>query len=835
MKRETEKPSFFQRLATVIVDKRNLIFFLYACALIFCLFSRNWVSVCNDITEYLPETTETRRGLTLMEDEFTTFGTARVMVSHVTYEIAADLAAQMEQIDGVTSAAFGGSNAGGDTEDSEPETPEDIAAYFKGADALISVTFDGEESDAISIAALSAIRELLEPYDYYIDSAVGSSQADSLASEMGIILAVAAVIIVLVLLLTSRSYAEIPVLLITFIVAALLNLGTNFIFEEISFVSNSVTVVLQLALAIDYAIIMLHRFLEEREHAEERTACIAAVAAAIPAISASSLTTISGLAAMMFMQFRIGFDMGIVLIKAILFSMLSVFTLMPGLLMLFSKAMAKTQHRSFIPQIDRWGKLSLKLRYVGVPLFAVAIAAGFLLSNQCPYVYGYSQIKTARQNETQIAEEKVNDTFGAQNVMALIVPKGDYASEKALLARLETYDQVDYAMGLSNVEVMDGYMLTDTLTPRQFAEMTDLDYALVKLVYTAYAAEGEEYGRIVGGVEDYAVPLMDMFFFVYDKAEEGYVSLDEEQKADLDDLYEQLTDAQAQLLGENYTRMLVSLNLPEEGQETFDFLQVIHQEAERYYDPDQVYLIGDSTSDYDLSVSFAGDNIMISVLSVVFVIIVLLFTFQSVGLPLLLILVIQGSIWINFSFPGVTQQPIFFMSYLVVTSIQMGANIDYAIVISSWYNELKATMPRREAIVQALNLSFPTVLTSGSILSAAGFLIARITTEPAIVGIGACLCRGTLISMFLVMFILPQILYLGDTIVEKTRFNIKVPEVSRAQASGIVYVNGRVRGRVSGTVDANIHGIIRGDVSGILETGSYQTEEVPKTDEAKDQ
>ena len=174
----------------------------------------------------------------------------------------------------------------------------------------------------------------------------------------------------------------------------------------------------------------------------------------------------------------------------------------------------------------------------------------------------------------------------------------------------------------------------------------------------------------------------------------------------------------------------------------------------------------------------------------------LLFTFQSVGLPILLILVIQGSIWINFSFPGVTGQPIFFMSYLVVTSIQMGANIDYAIVISSWYNELKENMSRREAIFQALNLSFPTVLTSGSILSAAGFLIAQITTEPAIVGIGECLCRGTLISMFLVMFILPQILYLGDKIVEKTRFNIKVPEVSRS-ASGAVYVNGRVRGRVS--------------------------------------
>lgn len=835
MSKDTGTTSFFEKLATFIVDKRNLIFFLYACALIFCLFSRNWVSVCNDITEYLPESTETRQGLTLMEEEFTTFATARVMVSHVTYEMAEDLAEQMEQIEGVSSAAFGSSDVGADTEeDSEPETPEDIAEYFKGADALISVTFDGEEEDEVSLAALSAIRELLEPYDFYIDSAVGNSQAASLANEMGIILAVAAVIIVLVLLLTSRSYAEIPVLLLTFVAAAVLNLGTNFIFGEISFVSNSVTVVLQLALAIDYAIIMLHRFLEEREYAGDREACIAAVSASIPSICASSLTTISGLAAMTFMQFQIGFDMGIVLIKAILFSMLSVFTLMPGLLMLFSKAMEKTQHRSFIPKIDRWGKLTLKLRYVGAPLFAVAVVAGFLLSNQCPYVYGYSQIETARQNETQIAEQRVNETFGTQNIMALLVPKGDYASEKALLNRLETYDQVDYAMGLSNVEVMDGYTLTDALTPRQFSEMTDLDYELVCLVYAAYAAEQEEYGRIVGGLDDYAVPLMDMFFFAYDKVEEGYVNLDEEQQADLDDLYVQLSDAQEQLLGENYTRMLVSLNLPEEGEETFAFLQTIHQEAERYYDAGSVYLVGDSTSDYDLSVSFARDNVMISVLSVVFVIIVLLFTFQSVGLPLLLILVIQGSIWINFSFPGITQQPIFFMSYLVVTSIQMGANIDYAIVISSWYNELKGRMSRREAVIQALNLSFPTVLTSGSILSAAGFLIGRITTEPAIVGIGECLCRGTLISMFLVMFILPQILFLGDQVVERTRFNLKVPEVGRT-VHGTVYVNGRVRGRISGVVDAHIQGVIYGDVSGMLETGNYQNKEASKDNETEHQ
>ena len=206
MSKETDKPSFFEKLATLIVDKRNLIFFLYACALIFCLFSRNWVKVCNDITEYLPDTTETRQGLTLMDQEFVTFGTARVMVSHVTYDIAEDLAEQIGEIEGVTSATLGESTGG--AEEDSAQTPEEIDAYFKGADALISVTFDGEADDPGSLAAMASIRELLTPYDFYIDSAVGDSQADALAKEMVIILAVAAVIIVLVLLLTSRSYAE---------------------------------------------------------------------------------------------------------------------------------------------------------------------------------------------------------------------------------------------------------------------------------------------------------------------------------------------------------------------------------------------------------------------------------------------------------------------------------------------------------------------------------------------------------------------------------------------------------------------------------------------------
>ena len=825
MSSQPGKTSFFEKLATFIVDKRNLIFFLYAIAIAASLVTQNWVRVCDDLTEYLPESTETRRGLDIMNEEMQTYATARVMVSNTTYDMARYLADRIEDMDGISSVDFWDAAPKDEDEAVMPSTAnKTMEDYIKGTDALITVTFQGEEEDQNTLNAMDALKEFLAPYDAYISSDVGYALSDTLEDEMGIILAVAAVIIILVLLLTSRSYAELPVLLLTYIAAALLNKGTNFIFGEISFVSNSVTVVLQLALAIDYSIILLHRFLEEREQApDDRSACIAAVSAAIPSISASSLTTISGLAAMMFMQFQIGFDMGMVLIKAICFSMLAVFTLMPGLLMVFSRAMERTRHKNFVPQIDRWGKLVLKLRYVGVPVFAVCLAAAFFLSNQCPYVYGNNSVMTVRRNDHQVAMDKVNGTFGTENIMALLVPKGDSDKEKALLAQLETYDEVDYAMGLSNIEAKDGCCLTDELTPRQFAEMTDMDYGEICLLYAAYAADGENYGRIVGGIDEYAVPLMDMFFFLCDEKEEGYVDLDEETEQDLDDMYQQLTDAQNQMLGERYTRIVLSLNLPEEGDETFAFLDTLHQTAGQYYDRNDLFLVGDSTSDYDQSTSFARDNVMISVLSVVFVILVLLFTFLSVGLPVLLILVIQGSIWINFSFPTLTDTNIFFMSYLIVTSIQMGANIDYAIVISTWYSERKTELPPEQAIVKALDLAFPTVLTSGSILSAAGFLIGQITTEPSIVGIGQCLSRGTLISMFLVMFVLPQILLLGDKLVEKTTFHLKSPARSAPRRlGGVVYINGRVRGRISGVVDAEIHGVIHGDVSAKMESGSYQ-------------
>lgn len=813
MEEKKDDRSFMLKLATFIVDKRNGVFLAFIGMLIFCVFAQNWVAVCDDITQYLPGESETRQGLTLMENEVTTYASARVMISNITRERAAALAEELEGIKGISAAAFIEEN------EDDPPDAEAIAEHYVSASALIDVTFEGEEGDEICEAAMAELKERLAGYDLYISSPVGNSEAELLDAEMNIVMVVAVVIIVSVLLFTSRTYMEIPVLLMTFGSAAMINKGTNFLMGEISYITDSVAVVLQLALAIDYAIILCHRYTEEREQLDAHDAVVTALSKAIPEISASSLTTVSGLVAMMFMQFGIGRDMGIVLVKAILCSLLAVFTLMPGLLMLFSKQIDRSHHRSFVPKIDRWGRVVLKTRFILPPVFVFLMIGGFHFSNCCPYVYGESTLSTARQNEVQIAEKKVNTTFGTNNVMALLVPAGDYEKEGRLLRELDAREEADYVMGLANIEAMDGYVLTDRLSPRQFAELTDVDIEAARLLYSAYAVDREEYGRIVSSIDNYDVPLIDMFLFLYDKKEEGYVQLDADTESEIDDLYEQLSDAKLQLQGENYTRLLISLALPEESPETFDFLQEIHRIAAKYYDG--AYLVGDSTSDYDLSTSFSRDNIVISVLSALFVIIVLLFTFQSAGLPVLLIAVIQSSVWINFSFPYLTGSNLFFLSYLIVSSIQMGANIDYAIVISNRYMELKKEMPIREAIVETLNQAFPTIVTSGTILTAAGLLIGQLSSNPAISSIGICLGRGTIISILLVMSVLPQILLLGDTIIERTAFTLKKPDIVQT-GTGALRLNGHVRGYMQGVVNAEIHGSIQGRVSAVVDVGAME-------------
>ena len=795
------------RMATFIVDKRNLFFLITIILLIFSVFSRNWVEVEDDLTFYLPENAETKQALNIMEKQFTTYGTAEVMVDNITYEDAEVLSEKLLQVEGVQSLTF-------------DQTEE----HYHNAAALYTITFDHDEDDEACLDALDAVKEELADYDLYLSTELGNTLAETIDREVSVIMIYVAVIVVAVLTLTSQTYGEIPVLLLTFVTAMLINQGTNFLLGKISFVSSSVTSILQLALSLDYAIILSNRFKEEHRTLPIREAAIAALSKAIPEIGASSLTTIGGLAAMVFMQFKIGSDMGICLIKSILFALLSVFIVMPGLLVLLGPLIEKTEHKSFIPKISFVGEFDYKTRKIVPVVFLILITGGYFLSAHCPYAYGYGTLTTPKLNETQIAENKIADNFNESNMLALVVPAGDHEKEAAMLRELESRDEIDHTMGLSNVEAMDGYMLADKLTPRQFSELADLDYEMAEVLYAAYATDRGEYAKLMGNISSYKIPLMDIFLFVCDQLDAGAVTLDEDQTETLEEARGQIESAKAQLQGEDYSRMLLYLTLPESGTETYAFIDTIHTIAESYYPDGEVYVAGNSNNEYDFEKSFSRDNTVVSIVSLLIVLVVLLFTFRSAGMPLLLILVIQGSIWLNFSIPAVTGKGLFFMSYLVVSSIQMGANIDYAIVIASRYQEVKNKMDRREAIIETINFAFPTVLTSGTILTVAGTLIGQMTSEAAIVGIGQSLGRGTIISMILVLFVLPQILLAGGKFVEKTAFD--VPNVIRkTDTSGRVFVDGLVSGEIHGNVSGIMRANIEGDVNLNVISGSAVQQE----------
>ena len=803
MDQEKHTETFMTKLSRFIVDKRKAFYLVFLAAFLFCAASINKVEINNDITSYLPPETETRRGLTLMDEEFVTLGSAEVMVSNIPLDTAWDLSHKLEILPGVSGVTF-------------DETDD----HYHDSAALFTVTFDAPEDDPEAVTALQAVQDALEGYDVYVSTQVGRDESASLQKEMTVILAIAAAVIVVVLLFTSKSYMEVPVYLIVFSAAAVLNMGTNFIFGTISFITNSIAVVLQLALAIDYAIIFCHRYMEERDNGlDPREADIAALSKAIVEISSSSLTTISGLVALMLMQLRIGFDMGIVLAKGIVCSMLCVFLLMPGLLMLFSGPIERTRHKNLVPNIDFWGRWMVKLRYVLPALFLVVLAVSAVLSSRCDYVFDSNDSDFHNKPDWKVAAEKVSATFGEKNTIAVLVPRGDYEKEGTVLRQVEALEPVTSATGLANIQVEDGRMLTDALTPRQFSELAGVDIELCRLLYQAYGLSVEEYGAIFQNPDDYAVPLIDVFEFLLEQKDKGVVNLTGEQAEKVEDLREELDLGLKQLRGEHWSRLVFVADLPTEGEETYALLDQIRAIAQAQYG-DDVLLVGNSTNAFDLASSFSGDNLKISVLTALFVMVILLFTFKSAGLPVLLVLTIQGSIWINFSVPVLTGTNLFFLGYLVVSSIQMGATIDYAIVITNRYLELKGAMDRKAAAVAALSQSFPTVLTSGTIMAVAGFLIGGISTDATIGSVGESLGRGTVTSILLVMTVLPQILLLGDTLIERTAITLNRDRKQRFN-QGTMRLDGHVRGHVAGFVDGEFKGVIHGSVDALIES-KYQ-------------
>ena len=834
MKQESQAPaSFMERLASLIVDRRNAFLAIFFVLILYAALSVSKVHVNDEITDYLAEDSETRQGLAVMEEEFTTFGSAQILIANIPYDRALELARELEEIRGISAVQFY------DAQDDAYEK-ENLEDYYKDAAALFTVTFEEPEETPLSQQAIAQLRSRLEGYDAYFYTTVDKDDSAALQQEMGVIMCLAVLVIVVVLLFTSQTFIEVAIFLITFATAAVLNLGTNYWFPQVSFITNSVCSVLQLAMAIDYAIILFHRYMEEKALSPSREALVTALSKAIPEIASSSLTTVSGMLALVFMQFGIGPDLGWAMVKAILISLLTVFFFMPGLICLFDPLIEKTAHRSFVPSISLWGRAILKLRWVLAPLAAILIGAGCYFSYQCPYLYDLNSVETKKMDEYRASKMRIEQTFSVDNTMALILPAGDYQKEAQVIRQLEQLPGVDSAMGLASIEIDEeqGYTLVDSLRPLEFSDVAGLDVGTAELLYLYYAVDQEEYGALLSGVDEYRVPIIRMVDFIYDQKENKGLKLDEDLSTDIDDIHAAIRDAREQLEGEQHSRIVLSLDVPTEGEETFRLIDEIHSIALDCYPgyESDIFLVGDSTSAYELSQAFQRDNAVISVLTVLFVGVILFFTFQSASLPFLLCLVIQGSVWINFSLPVFHGSAMYFLSYLVVSSIQMGATIDYAIVITSRYIALrKEGAARDKAVTEALNQAFPTVVTSGTILCSAGFLVGKISSNSAISSLGSALGSGTLISIILVMTVLPAFLVLGDSFIRRTSFALPHPKGEPAhqvrKSQDAVRVDGQVSGWFSGWIDAQVSGKLRGEMDFTLKSGRQDAPSAKREEE----
>ena len=563
LKNIPQKDGIMKVIAKSIVKYRFFIMAVFLAAALYCGMSISKVKVNEDITAFLPEDTETRQGLTVMEDEFITYGTADIMVSNITYETAEKLAEHIGNMEHVTTV-----------------TLDDSPSHYVNSSALLSVSFDGTSDNEKIIYALSQIKDSLKDYDVYISSEIGENYSAQVAEEMGGVLLLAVSVIVFVLLFTSRSYFEVVIFGIVFIFAAVLNMGTNYLLGTISSITNSIAVILQLALAIDYSIILIHRYQDEvMKQPTEKDALIEALSKGIIEISSSSLTTISGLLALTLMHFRLGYDLGVVLTKGIIFSILSVLLLMPGLILMFPKMLKRTAHRNHVPNIELWGRFLTKSKYCFVWVFVVIIPLSIYFSSKTNYAFADSTINELIYSESRATMHKITDTFDDSTQIALIVPNGNYEAEKSIIKEIEKMDNVKTITGLANIESEKGKVLTDKYTPRMFAELLDMDLEETTLLYQAYGVEHHQYQGIFKSAEDYEVPLIDMFLYVFDKSDEGIINLDSDKKEKMDSLRNSLMLGIDQLQGENYDRIIISASVPVEGKTSTALVDAIRETA----------------------------------------------------------------------------------------------------------------------------------------------------------------------------------------------------------------------------------------------------------------
>lgn len=675
-----------ERLVNGILKYKKSILVFFILATVISLFTSSMVNINYNIMDYLPEEAPSTKALDVMNEEYDKgAANVRVVLKDVSIVDALKYKEKIKKVDGVDDIQWL-DDVVNIKEPLELQNQDTIESWYKNNEALFSITVNEDKEES----AIDEIGEIIGENGMISGSAVNIVFAqETTEKELIKMMVILIPIILIILFLTTSSWFEPVLFLSTIGIAIIINSGTNLILGEISFVTKAAGSILQLAVSMDYSIFLLHRFSEFRnEGLAVKEAMKEAILKSVSSILSSGLTTVVGFAALIVMKFKIGPDMGFVMLKAICLSLISVLVLLPVLALYCYKLIDKTQHKSFMPKFNKFAKVSYKFRHISIILFLLLLIPCFLAQQNNSFSYGASEIY---DESTKIGHDTaaINKEFGKTNPLVLMVPKGDLVSERALCDELENIDKI-----------------------------TSI---------TSYA-------ETVG------------------------ITIPTEYVPD---------DTLSQLISDNYSRFIIVANVKVEGDETFALIDEIRNLAYKYYD-DSYYFLGESVNTLDLKETIEDDNKKVNAISIIAIMIILLLTFKSLSLPIILVLVIEFSIWSNLTFNYFIGNDVFYIAYLIISSIQLGATIDYAILFTNRYIENRETMNKKEATQATISTTTVSILTSASILATAGIILGEISTNSIIAQLGILVGRGAILSLILVLFVLPALLMLLDKLIAKT-------------------------------------------------------------------
>lgn len=649
-----------------------------------------FVQVNYDLSAYLPADMRTSVAMEKMEQSFGTTSMARVMAEGVDIPGALALKEQLQDVQGVQTVLWLDDVA--DVTQPLAYLGEAVTGdYYRDGRALFTVEFAQDGYAPATTQALRDIEVILGDTGAVDGPAYDTKvMQDTTQSQIGWIAAFVVPAFLLILVLTTTSWVEPLLYTLVIGLSVLINMGTNVLFPNISFLTQMTGAVLQFAISIDYSLFLMHRFTEERTKGRDvPTALTIAVKRSFSSLAASCLTTVAGFVALVFMRYRIGLDMGLVLVKGILISLISVLTLMPALIMLLLPLLDKTRHRRFLPTFDRLGRGVVRARFILLPLFAVLLVPLFLAQRATPFVYGETAITASSEGQSPVQRRMV-ETFGVYNPVVVLVPSGDIAAETALTADLEEKPYIRSIQGVA--------ALADPNLPRSL---------LPDVLINQFETEG-------------------------------------------------------------YARLILSLSMKDETPALFNAVDDLQRTVAAHYG-DAYYLVGSSTSTTDIKEVVQQDQTVVNLFAILSVAAIILFTFRSLSLPAILVLAIEASIWINMGIPYFTGTPLAFIGYMIVSSVQLGATIDYAILLASRYRENRLQrIPKKEAAARAVADSALSILTSCAVLAAAGLTVYAVSSISGIADMGILIGRGALLSGLSVFTLLPALLVLCDWLIEKT-------------------------------------------------------------------